>query len=524
MTGSLPRRSFLTLSALAGVATLSACEGGILKRTVYTAEPSSLPDATETIVETLKPAQGQTPGVAAAQLTVATSFTRSGGLDPVMNSDPFAVMLAWHVFEGLFTIDRATGRARDGLGVGEPQQSGNNQYTVTLRDDITFHDGSPLKADDLPFNLSRMKNSGPPEIRALLAPITGMTLRENTVVVRTTGAIPTLKERLSLVPFVPQLSQIANPDLFNSQQAVGTGPWMIDDASDPTRITLRGYPQYSGAFPAAYQKLTILSVPAQADRVATFRDGATLVIDQVGVAAQASLRATSIKHEATPVFSPVLLGFNCANPLVADAAVRRSLHVAAATASLASAPKGDAVAATGFFNVDHPGFAPAAVADASATPAGPITLLASDEEFVANLAQSVIDAWSERGVTATLETVPAATIRQRLADGQYQSVLYSDDPTRYAGDPDTLMRWFYDANAALFGWQEAPERAGLLQALDAADYAAAATQAAAACPVFPLLHRVATVSIETTLVGGVTPIAELGLDLLKSSTLPAPTN
>lgn len=137
-------------------------------------------------------------------------------------------------------------------------------WTFTLRQDVTFHDGTPFNAHAVAANLDRITN---PELAsgkalALLGPYTGYTIVDDTTI--------TLHLSEPYAPLLDGLSQvylgIASPTALrqyskNTYQwhQVGTGPYRLEEVVPGERIVLRRNPDYAWG-PVFYAAATDQSV------------------------------------------------------------------------------------------------------------------------------------------------------------------------------------------------------------------------------------------------------------------------
>ncbi|MCZ7538608.1 MAG: ABC transporter substrate-binding protein [Anaerolineae bacterium] len=137
-------------------------------------------------------------------------------------------------------------------------------WTFTLRQDVTFHDGTPFNAQAVAANLDRITN---PELAsgkalALLGPYTGYTIVDDTTI--------TLHLSEPYAPLLDGLSQvylgIASPTALrqyskNTYQwhQVGTGPYRLEEVVPGERIVLRRNPDYAWG-PVFYAAATDQSV------------------------------------------------------------------------------------------------------------------------------------------------------------------------------------------------------------------------------------------------------------------------
>lgn len=114
---------------------------------------------------------------------------------------------------------------------------------LTLREGVTFHDGTPVTAEDVKATLDR---AGNPDAgmawHGLIFPVLTVNIIDPTTVdVVTAEVFGPLEKSLAVAPIFPA-ADIANPDVF-TQRAMGAGPykWI---SYDENKVTLEANPDY----------------------------------------------------------------------------------------------------------------------------------------------------------------------------------------------------------------------------------------------------------------------------------------
>ncbi|MEU0588407.1 ABC transporter substrate-binding protein [Streptomyces sp. NPDC006132] len=153
-----------------------------------------------------------------------------------------------NITEALTERDASTGRLEPALATKWTRTS-ETSWTFTLREGVTFHDGSPFTAAAAAFSIRRATDSGidcnvdgyifaDSELTA--TPVGGTTLR-----VTTAKPDPILPLRLSFVEIVPTTT---DPD-SRVREPVGTGPYRIDEWNQGRYLRLKRFPGYWGKTP-----------------------------------------------------------------------------------------------------------------------------------------------------------------------------------------------------------------------------------------------------------------------------------
>jgi len=199
-----------------------------------------------------------------------------------------------------------------------------NTLRLTLRDGVTFHDGSPLDAAAVVASLERFLD--PEATRPGRFVLTAVS--EARVVDDLTVDIVTSS------PFAPLLAHLAHPvtaivptataaDL--SRSPVGSGPFQFVSWSDNSEVVLEAYPDYWGGAPAI-EEVVVRIIPEVSTQVVELRTGGVDLVFNLPADSLANLQDDDSLSSATfPGWGTHLFGFNSANPKLTDVRVRRAL-------------------------------------------------------------------------------------------------------------------------------------------------------------------------------------------------------
>ena len=256
--GSGGARGFIAMLAIAGL-TLGACGGGdsadspadepaTEDTTSDTQAPADEPVTEDTLVEeTIAPEVNLDP-VFGGTLRYAIE-AEVDGLNPTQNniSAPGYVILN-AVFDNLFTYN-ADGAAVPFLAESGTPSEDLMDWTVTLREGVTFHDGTPVNADALIANFQSLRASALPSlaINPFFPPKNEDGTDPGIEKVDDLTVIYHLLDPAAFFPayLVGQLGMVASPawleaaaaDPTLNQQPVGTGPFKFDNRSEDSVTT-----------------------------------------------------------------------------------------------------------------------------------------------------------------------------------------------------------------------------------------------------------------------------------------------
>jgi peptide/nickel transport system substrate-binding protein len=125
-----------------------------------TEEPAPPPEETEAPPEETEAPPEETeeppeePMVEENVLIFAQSAD-AGTLDPALESSANSLAPAFHIYDGLTMFEPGTTTPIPGLATSWEASEDGLEWTFTLREGVTFHDGTPFNADAVVFNFER---------------------------------------------------------------------------------------------------------------------------------------------------------------------------------------------------------------------------------------------------------------------------------------------------------------------------------------------------------------------------------
>ena len=191
-----------------------------------------------------------------------------------------------HNFEGLL-IKLPDRSLIPGLAAEMPQQVDGTTYSVKVRTDRTFTDGSPIKASDIAYGFDRLA----PE-RELGSPFTAyISFIESIDVVAAdelrfnlTQPIPedVLFQRISGINAYPEAVVEAMGGMdYSFAPTPSSGSMMVDGQFDTEINTFKRYDGYEGPMPLAAKDITYLVIPELSGRIAQAEAGQVQILDGV---------------------------------------------------------------------------------------------------------------------------------------------------------------------------------------------------------------------------------------------------
>ena len=209
--------------------------------------------------------------------------------------DPYYISSIGMVWEPLIGVD-ANGQIAGVLASGWKGQNDNKDWVISLRQNVTFHDGSPFNADAVLKNVERwqnMKTKPSPfytfNYKALYPGLTQIEkIDDYTVVFHLDKPDPVFPERLinfSSAMFNPNSYDMTTGDFINTD--IGTGPFKIVDRQTNQYVVLQRNDQYYGE-KAKSQFIRIRTIPSAETRYAALKAEEIYGVVDIGAMTPAS--------------------------------------------------------------------------------------------------------------------------------------------------------------------------------------------------------------------------------------------
>ena len=262
------------------------------------------------------------------------------GLDPNVGGGQPDIVLWMQLFDTLLYQDPRDQTITPGLAERWEVSEDGRVYTFHLRQDVKFHDGTPLDAAAVKFTFDRILDPSNPGIsRQQLAEVQSAEVVDDyTVRVTLRNPQPIFPLRLtrphtSIVS--PSAVRALGAEEFG-RQPVGSGPFILQEWVPGDRFVLRRNPDYHWGppfakhpGPAYLDTLTIRVIPEASVRAAALDSGEVDAIEFVPPQELQRLKDSSAYRVLTTkrAGGPIVLHLNVELPPTDDLAVRRALLV-----------------------------------------------------------------------------------------------------------------------------------------------------------------------------------------------------
>ncbi len=407
-------------------------------------------------------------------------------LDPMLSTADLVGTLTQHVFETLFAFG-TDWTITPLLAASLPDISADGTtYTIALRQDVTFHDGSPMTQADVLASLQRWLGSATRGRQAAATVASIAPAGEHAI-------------RIALQqPYAPLLSLLA----FNNSAAIvmpagkqggsiGTGPYRIGEHKPDQYLQLLRHPAYrplpgtaafyGGARHALVDELRFLPVPDPDTRVAGALAGQYDYVDTLSVEAFPRIDASKL---ARPVvlkpFGWPVLAMNTKQGPLANLALRRAIQQALSPDDMMAAAFGSTQFYEATGDMYPPGFPwhtdagvarygqadpdrAAAMAKAAGYAGAKIRLLASKQyDFHYKIAQVAVEYLKQAGFAVDFQITDWATLTQRRTDPALWEIYVTHSP--FLPEPALNSYMIEDSP----GWWVSPRKRAAVAAFNGA--------------------------------------------------------
>ena len=259
----------------------------------------------------------------------STAIVDLGPAYAAFQNYPGGYEASFAVYDRLVTFD-ANLNIRPQLAERWERSTDNRSMTFFLRRGATFHDGTPVNAEAVKFNIHRMMDSKINTTnRPLWDPIAAAdVLDDHTIVIRTKRPFALMLNTLahgsgalvspSAIQKYGQRSMALSP--------VGAGPYMVEKFKPGQLLVLKAFADYWGGKPSA-KKLVFRHIPDASTRIAALRSGAVDIIDSVPVHMVSSLsRDPRLKVLTTSGLRPMGLAILSTREPLNDLRVRHAIN------------------------------------------------------------------------------------------------------------------------------------------------------------------------------------------------------
>ncbi len=433
-----------------------------------------------------------TTAEAGGKLTYAR-YADSLLLDPVFNDANVDIWILTNLYDTLFLPTDDGKDVQPGLATAWKASDDGLSYTITLRTDVKFSDGTPMTAEDVKWSLDRAANPKNGIWNFLLASVDSIAVAApDTITIKLKQPDPVLIKTLATfnTAILPQKAYEAAPGATDEEKAkafaehpIGTGPFKFVSWERNVSMKLERNANYwrkdaSGNQLPYLDGIEFVTIPDDATRILKLQAGEVDGAEFIPYARVAELKADpNLKMELFPSTKVTYLTMNvrptfkdgAKNPM-SDPKVRQAMNYAIDKDALIKIVTFDVAkpmisfmsSVTPYNSGTGPVFpfdqakAKALLAEAGYADGLDVSCLAlaggADDAAILSTIQQM---WSQVGIRLSIEQVDNATRtdRYRAGDFQMRTGSWTDD----IADPNEITSYFaYFPNIESLhtGWED----------------------------------------------------------------------
>lgn len=444
----MKKRALVTAAAVLSVAALTAC-GGKKEVSVATTTAETTAVTADTIAESST--DGQAESTASTDTLRVILNSEPSNLDPHNNTR----LTAWAVQEEVF--DKLVTKDDDGNIVPDLaikwEQIDDKTTRFYLRDDVTFHDGTKLTADDVVFSLQRAcEASGSKTFFIAFDAENIKKVDDYTVDVATKEPFAAVLNYLASArgAILCKSAVESKGDEEFGRSPVGSGPFKFVSWTTGDKIVLERNEEYWGDKPA-YTNLQFRFVTEATNRAIEVETGGADIAYSIAANDAERLQGNSDVSVITgPAYQYVYVSMNMSDETLKDHKVRQALTEAIDIPSLVEAVYGDSAQVADSYmspsvayhvsmepKTYDPEDAKKLLAEAGYDDGLELTIKMAEDNNFSTMAEIIQGMWAEVGVTANIESMEQATYLEKANAGEVQIGMASTNAV--SGDPDNAM-------------------------------------------------------------------------------------
>lgn len=245
-------------------------------------------------------------------------------LDPQDTTEQYSQRVITAIYDRLVEIDETTGKICSGLAKSW-EQLDENTLLFHLNDNVYFHNGDKLTAEDVKFTIERAKTL--PKVAHLYKLIDNIeVVDENTVKFHTSEPFAPLLAHLS-----HKTASIISKKYFEEkgvdgfQNPVGTGPYKFKEWKVGDKLTIEANENYFKGAPAI-KYVVVRAIPEENSSVMGLETGEIdLIADLNAESRKLILDNKDLQYKEMSGISTIYVGINTSKGIMKDAEVRKAI-------------------------------------------------------------------------------------------------------------------------------------------------------------------------------------------------------
>ena len=284
-------------------------------------------------------ATGTTGAAPGNELTIGVVTEPESSPDPIVDGSLAGYNIYYNLFDQLTKLDE-DGAIQPSLATDWSSNDDFTEWTFTIRDDVEFHDGTPLTAEDVVFTYETVLATPDSDNLGYMGMLESVAATDATTVVFT------LNSPFSPWPSITTAQSIVPQDVYTelgseefAQAPVGSGPFSFVSWTRGVDYVLKANEDYWGGAPEV-DTLTFQTVADEEARLNGVISG-SLDIALISPNQVSAIEGSGVDVASRPSNGATFLGINSTTGPLADARIRQAIWHAIDGEELVSAVLAD---------------------------------------------------------------------------------------------------------------------------------------------------------------------------------------
>lgn len=268
------------------------------------------------------------PAVAQARVDPGLVVAQSSDvftLDPSMDISATGLNVLQNIFSALTSIE-IDGSVKPLIAKSWKASPDALTWTFALAENARFHDGSPVKAEDVLWTYEKIRNDAKSPARSYLSLVKAVDIVDgNQVRFQLNKPFAIWDRQVSLISIMSKAAYEKLGAEGFARKPVGAGPFQVVEWVKDDHLELRAVERHWRAEPKV-KRLIFKPVPSEASRVAALQSGDVDVVAILPPSVVERLKQRSnVKVVSIPSNRVVFLGMNVKNPVLANLKLRQAM-------------------------------------------------------------------------------------------------------------------------------------------------------------------------------------------------------
>ncbi|MFC6723341.1 ABC transporter substrate-binding protein [Halobium palmae] len=200
--------------------------------------------------------------------------------DPILQFSNPDALVGNRIYSSLYTYTEGTDTTTD-IAESEPEITRENtRYVIPLRQNVTFHNGDPLTAEDVAYSFRAPIEEETP-LASIFSVIDSATAVDEHTVQFDLEYPFAMFDDLLTHQIVPKAVREEDPQAFNTEQPIGSGPFRFAGWEESSYVELERWDDYWGETKPNVSRIRFVPITESTTRVTELETGSQDIIETI---------------------------------------------------------------------------------------------------------------------------------------------------------------------------------------------------------------------------------------------------